>query len=43
MMQVMARACGHNHLNRFTVSDLVSWKQEMIALAGIRYGGIGGG
>jgi len=43
MMQVMARACGHNHLNRFTVSDLVSWKQEMTALAGIRYGGIGGG
>jgi len=43
MMQVMARACGHNHLNRFTVSDLVSWKQEMTALAGIRYGGVGGG
>lgn len=43
MMQVMARACGHNHLNRFTVDDLVSWKQEMGALAGIRFGGIGGG
>lgn len=43
MMQVMARACGHNHLNRFTVDDLVSWKQEMTALAGIRYGGVGGG
>ncbi len=43
MMQVMARACGHNHLNRFTVDDLVSWKQEMTALAGIRYGGICGG
>lgn len=43
MMQVLARACGHNHLNRFTVDDLVSWKQEMTALAGIRYGGVGGG
>lgn len=43
MMQVMARACGHDHLNRFTVSDLVSWKREMTALAGIRYGGVGGG
>jgi len=42
MMQVMARACGHNHLNRFTISDLVTWKQEMTALAGIRYGGVGG-
>jgi glutamate synthase domain-containing protein 2/nitrite reductase/ring-hydroxylating ferredoxin subunit len=43
MMQVMARACGHDHLNRFTISDLISWKQEMTALAGIRYGGVGGG
>jgi methylamine---glutamate N-methyltransferase subunit C len=43
MMKVMARACGHDHLNQFTIRDLVSWKQEMTALAGIPYGGVGGG
>jgi methylamine---glutamate N-methyltransferase subunit C len=43
MMQVMSRACGHDHLNRFTLSDLITWKQEMSALAGIRYGGVAGG
>ncbi|NTU59422.1 MAG: glutamate synthase, partial [Chlorobiaceae bacterium] len=42
MMQVMARACGHDHLNGFSITDLTSWKQEMTALAGIRYGGVAG-
>ncbi|HHE32852.1 MAG TPA: glutamate synthase [Chlorobaculum parvum] len=30
MMQVMARACGHNHLNRFTASDLVAGSGKKI-------------
>lgn len=42
MMQVMSRACGHDHLNGFSVNDLISWKQEMTTLAGIRYGGVTG-
>ncbi|NEX13231.1 MAG: glutamate synthase [Prosthecochloris sp.] len=42
MMKVMARACGHNHLRKFTTDDLVSWKQDMASLAGIRYGGFSG-
>jgi glutamate synthase domain-containing protein 2 len=42
MMQVMARACGHDHLSGFSITDLTSWKQEMTALAGIRYGGVVG-
>ncbi|NTV24706.1 MAG: Rieske 2Fe-2S domain-containing protein [Chlorobiaceae bacterium] len=42
MMQVMSRACGHDHLSGFSSSDLISWKQEMTALAGIRYGGVAG-
>jgi glutamate synthase domain-containing protein 2 len=42
MMQVMARACGHDHLNGFSITDLTSWKQEMTSLAGIRYGGVAG-
>ncbi|MCU7817350.1 MAG: alpha-hydroxy-acid oxidizing protein, partial [gamma proteobacterium symbiont of Lucinoma myriamae] len=29
LMQVMARACGHDHLNKFCVDDLTSWDREM--------------
>ncbi len=43
MMQVMARACGHDRLEKFGPDDLVTWKREMAALAGIRFGGIGAG
>ncbi len=39
LMQVMARACGHNHLNQFSQNDLTSWKREMAVLAGIQYAG----
>ena len=41
LMQVMARACGHHHLNQFTLGDLATFDREMTALAGVRYGGIG--
>ena len=41
LMQVMARACGHNHLNQFNVDDLTTWKKEMAELSGIRYAGVG--
>jgi hypothetical protein len=40
LMQVMARACGHNHLNQFTLDDLTTWKREMALLTGIAYGGV---
>ena len=40
LMQVMARACGHAHLSGFNAEDLTTWKQEMTALSGVRYGGI---
>lgn len=42
MMKVMARACGHSHLGKFSPNDLVAWKQDMALLAGIRYGGAAG-
>ena len=42
LMQVMARACGHDHLNRFNINDLTSWKKEVSDLSGIRYAGFGG-
>ena len=41
LMQVMARACGHDHLAKFTADDLTTWKREMADLSGVRYGGIG--
>ena len=40
LMQVMARACGHDHLNQFSLDDLTTWKKEMSQLTGIEYGGI---
>jgi glutamate synthase domain-containing protein 2 len=39
LMQVMARACGHNHLNQFNKDDLASWKKELAELAGIEWSG----
>ena len=41
LMQVMARACGHDHLNQFVPDDLCTWKREMSELAGVSYGGLG--
>ncbi len=40
LMQVMARACGHDHLGKFSVDDLTTWKREMRQLTGIQYGGV---
>jgi glutamate synthase domain-containing protein 2 len=40
LMQVMARACGHEHLSQFGVDDLTTWNREMAHLTGIGYGGV---
>ena len=40
LMQVMARACGHDHLSKFAHSDLTTWKREMADLSGVAYGGV---
>lgn len=40
LMKVMARACGHHHLQQFNLSDLTTWKKDMSELTGIEYGGI---
>jgi hypothetical protein len=42
-MQVMARACGHDHLNKFSIDDLTTWQREMVHLTGIAYGGVSAG
>ena len=41
LMQVMARACGHDHINKFTQHDITTWQEQMARLTGIQYGGVG--
>jgi len=40
LMQVVARACGHSHLNRFSAKDLTTCKAEIARLSGISYAGL---
>ena len=40
LMQVLARACGHDDLAKLNPKDITTWKREMAHLSGIRYGGI---
>ena len=40
LMQVMARACGHNHLSGFNPDDLTTWKKDMSDLSGVAFGGV---
>ncbi len=40
LMQVLARACGHRHLNRFCADDLTTWKRDMAQLSGVSYAGV---
>lgn len=40
LMQVLARACGHAHLDGFCVDDLVTFDRELHHLAGVPYAGV---
>jgi glutamate synthase domain-containing protein 2 len=40
LMKVLARGCGHAHLDRFEVRDLTTWKREIADLTGIRFAGV---
>lgn len=40
LMEVLARACGHDHVSKFTHNDLITWKREMADLSGVRFGGV---
>ena len=40
LMQVMARACGHDRLDQFNQQDLATWQREMALLSGVRYAGV---
>jgi len=40
LMQVLARACGHTHLNQFCIDDLTTWHRDMAYLTGVNYAGV---
>jgi glutamate synthase domain-containing protein 2 len=40
LMQVLARGCGHAHLDQFVQSDLTTFKREIAELTGIQYAGV---
>ncbi len=39
LMQVMARACGHDHLNKLCKDDLATFDSLMAQLSGVEYAG----
>jgi len=39
LMQVMARACGHDDLSKFNNNDLATWHREMSLLSGVEFSG----
>jgi len=40
LMQVMARACGHSHLNQFKKDDLATWHHDIARLSGVAFSGL---
>jgi glutamate synthase domain-containing protein 2/CDGSH-type Zn-finger protein len=40
LMQVLARACGHDDLSKLCVDDITTWKREMADLSGVRFAGV---
>jgi glutamate synthase domain-containing protein 2 len=40
LMQVLARACGHDHLSGFNFDDLTTWNRDIAYLTGIPYAGV---
>jgi glutamate synthase domain-containing protein 2 len=40
LMQILARACGHDHLQGFELRDLTTWKRDIAELTGVRFAGV---
>ena len=40
LMKILARACGHDHLNQLSIGDLTTFDRDMAYLTGIAYGGV---
>ena len=41
LMCVLARAAGHDHLQKFSAADLTTFKPDMAKLTGVAFGGVG--
>lgn len=41
LMQVLARACGHDSLSDFSLADLTTYKRDIAELTGAAFGGVG--
>jgi hypothetical protein len=37
-MQVMARACDHDRLSKFSLDDLTTWKKDIAELSWVMFG-----
>ena len=40
LMQVLARACGHDDLSKLCSNDITTWKREMADLSGVKFAGV---
>ena len=40
LMKILARACGHDHLQAFNIDDLTTWNRDMAYLSGVPYAGV---
>jgi glutamate synthase domain-containing protein 2 len=40
LMKVLARGCGHAHLDQFELRDLTTWKREIADLTGVHFAGV---
>ncbi len=40
LLRILARVCGHTHLNQFYLDDLTTFKRPMAELTGIPFGGV---
>ena len=40
LMSILARACGHDNLQKLNLSDLTTFDRNMAHLAGVPYGGV---
>jgi len=40
LMQVLARACGHDNISSLSPRDVTTWKREMADLSGVKFAGV---
>ena len=41
LMKILARACGHSHLNELAITDLTTFRRGIADLTGVSFGGVG--